>query len=141
MSHLERSLALGLEAPPTHRLLAEAYRRMGDPTGAERHLRRAAELEAARVPLETAEACLEALKLASQVARLGNVNAVSDAGVAGLLAEAGGRGALLNVQINLKSLPDGADKSGVRKGFERLEAELGREARRCQESVQAVLDA
>ena len=37
-------------------------------------------------------------------AKLGNANAITDAGVAGLLARAAGEGALLNVEINLKSL-------------------------------------
>jgi glutamate formiminotransferase/formiminotetrahydrofolate cyclodeaminase len=48
----------------------------------------AAELEATRVPLETARACLRVLELAERAARIGNPNAVSDAGVAGLLAGA-----------------------------------------------------
>lgn len=63
-------------------------------------------LGAAEVPLETARACAEVLVLALAVAERGNVNAVSDAGVAALLAEAGARGASYNVRINIASLED-----------------------------------
>jgi glutamate formiminotransferase/formiminotetrahydrofolate cyclodeaminase len=73
----------------------------------------AAGLEAARVPLATATACLRVTELAGRVAKCGNVNAITDAGAAGLLARAAGEAALLNVEINLKSLPDSADKHGV----------------------------
>jgi glutamate formiminotransferase/formiminotetrahydrofolate cyclodeaminase len=100
-----------------------------------------ADLEAARVPLETAEACLEVLGLAEQAARLGNVNAVSDAGVAGLMAAAGGEGALLNVQINLKSLPDNADKNDIQRNLQRLYDALGPAAQRCRDAVRAVMEA
>lgn len=72
-----------------------------------------AELEAARVPLSTARACVEVAELAAIAAVSGNGNAVTDAGVAGLLARAAGEGALWNVEINLKSLPPSADKEGV----------------------------
>ena len=41
------------------------------------------------------------LELARRLAPIGNRNAVSDVGVAGLLAVAALRGAALNVQINL----------------------------------------
>ncbi|MHB1264917.1 MAG: glutamate formimidoyltransferase [Gemmatimonadaceae bacterium] len=63
-------------------------------------------LGAAEVPLETARACAEVATLALAVAERGNVNAVSDAGVAALLAEAGARGAAYNVRINIASLED-----------------------------------
>ena len=63
-------------------------------------------IEAARVPLETAQACAEAAELAAVVAQDGNSNAVSDAGVAALLAEAGARGAAYHVRINVASLPN-----------------------------------
>ena len=68
-------------------------------------------IEAARVPLETAEACADAAELAAVVAQDGNSNAVSDAGVAALLAEAGARGAAYNVRINVASL--GSDPRGA----------------------------
>jgi glutamate formiminotransferase/formiminotetrahydrofolate cyclodeaminase len=45
-------------------------------------------------------------ELAAQVATKGNTNAVSDAGVAGLLAEAACRGAAYNVRINIAALED-----------------------------------
>ena len=57
--------------------------------------------EATRVPLATALAASEVLDLARRLAPIGNRNAVSDVGVAGLLAAAALRGAALNVQINL----------------------------------------
>ena len=63
-------------------------------------------LGAAEVPLETARACMRVLELSAAVAARGNTNAVSDAGVAALLAEAACRGAVYNVRINVSSLDD-----------------------------------
>jgi glutamate formiminotransferase/formiminotetrahydrofolate cyclodeaminase len=50
-------------------------------------------VDAAEVPLETARACAEVAELAAVAAEDGNANALSDAGVAALLAEAGARAA------------------------------------------------
>ena len=66
----------------------------------------AALLGAAEVPLETARACVRVIELAAAVGARGNTNAVSDAGVAALLAEAACRGAVYNVRINVSSLDD-----------------------------------
>jgi len=66
----------------------------------------AALLGAAEVPLQTAQACVRVLELAVTVAARGNTNAVSDAGVAALLAEAACRGAVYNVRINVAALDD-----------------------------------
>jgi glutamate formiminotransferase/formiminotetrahydrofolate cyclodeaminase len=99
-----------------------------------------ANLDAARVPLRTAEACLEVLGLAERAARSGNPNAVTDAGVSGLLARAAGEGALLNVEINLKSAPATADKEDVETGLHRLRAAFDAAARDHQTAVRSVLD-
>jgi len=100
-----------------------------------------ADLGAARVPLETARACTRVAELAATAARLGNVNAVSDAGVAGLLAQAAGEGALLNVQINLKSLAPSADKQGVAADLDSARATLRSAAERCRDAVEAAMGA
>jgi glutamate formiminotransferase/formiminotetrahydrofolate cyclodeaminase len=63
-------------------------------------------LGAASVPLETARACAQVAELALAVAERGNSNAVTDAGVAALLAEAGCVGASYNVRVNVSSLAD-----------------------------------
>jgi methenyltetrahydrofolate cyclohydrolase len=60
--------------------------------------------EATRVPLVTAQAAFEVLELARRLAPIGNGNAISDVGVAALLAVTAVRGAALNVQINLPSI-------------------------------------
>jgi glutamate formiminotransferase / formiminotetrahydrofolate cyclodeaminase len=101
----------------------------------------AAGLEATRVPLRTAEACAEVIELATRAAKSGNRNAVTDAGVAGLLAQAAGEGALLNVEINLKSLPEGADKQGVERDLHRLAATLRRASEDCRTAVTSTLNA
>jgi glutamate formiminotransferase/formiminotetrahydrofolate cyclodeaminase len=101
----------------------------------------AANLEASRVPLRTAEACLKVLELAAQAARLGNANAVTDAGTAGLLARAAAEGALLNVEINLKSSPAGADKNDVETALQRVRSALGPAAQRCADAVHSALKA
>jgi glutamate formiminotransferase/formiminotetrahydrofolate cyclodeaminase len=66
----------------------------------------AALMKAAEVPLETARACVGVAKLAAVCAQKGNSNAVSDAGVAALLAEAACKGAAYNVRINVSSMSD-----------------------------------
>jgi len=44
--------------------------------------------------------------IAATAAERGNVNSITDAGVAGLILKAGCEGAALNVQINLATLKD-----------------------------------
>src|SRR5689334_7383506 len=63
-------------------------------------------LKAAEVPLETARAAVEVAQLAAVVAEKGNSNAVTDAGVAALLAQAAARGAAYNVRVNIQALED-----------------------------------
>jgi len=63
-------------------------------------------MKAAAVPLETARACVAVAKLAATCAQKGNTNAVSDSGVAALLAEAACKGAAYNVRINVASMSD-----------------------------------
>jgi formiminotetrahydrofolate cyclodeaminase len=60
------------------------------------------------VPMRVAEACVKVMDLCRPAAEKGNVNAVSDAGVAVLMAEAGLRSAALNVLINLAWIKDEA---------------------------------
>jgi glutamate formiminotransferase/formiminotetrahydrofolate cyclodeaminase len=63
-------------------------------------------IAAAEVPLETARACAGVADLALTVATQGNSNAITDAGVAAVLAQAGCRAAAWNVRINVASLDD-----------------------------------
>ena len=63
-------------------------------------------IEAAKVPLRVAYKCLDILNLSKEVAEKGNINVVSDAGVAVLRAEAALESAILNVKINLRMIKD-----------------------------------
>lgn len=65
-----------------------------------------ATLRAAQVPLEVAKLALQTLALVLEVAEKGNVNAVSDAGSAGSLANTAIYAAGLNVKININGLTD-----------------------------------
>ncbi|MGH2349888.1 MAG: cyclodeaminase/cyclohydrolase family protein [bacterium] len=97
---------------------AEAFGRVigayGLPRGSdqEKKDRRAAIQDALRnaaaIPLTTAEQAVLVLALMPDLARAGNPNAISDVGVAAVLAHAAVRGALLNVAINVKSITEAA---------------------------------
>jgi glutamate formiminotransferase/formiminotetrahydrofolate cyclodeaminase len=83
-------------------------------------------LGAARVPLETAHAAARVAALAATIAEKGNPNAVSDAGVAALLAEAACRGAAYNVRINVAALPErSAGQTLVQEADEAVTAAAG----------------
>jgi formiminotetrahydrofolate cyclodeaminase len=62
--------------------------------------------DAVRVPLIVAGRCTEILRLSGKIARICNRNAISDVGVAALMAYASMRGASMNVRINLASIDD-----------------------------------
>jgi len=89
-----------------------AAMRLPKGTDAEKGVRKAAIQGAYRratdVPLDTMRAGVDALELARLAAERGNRNAITDAGVAGLLAHAAVRGAALNVRINLAAIADAA---------------------------------
>ncbi|HKW49073.1 MAG TPA: cyclodeaminase/cyclohydrolase family protein, partial [Gemmatimonadaceae bacterium] len=65
----------------------------------------------------------------------GNTNAASDAGVAALLAEAGCRGAVLNVRINVSSLDDKSLGAGLLEEGKQLVAQT---SERVKAAIQAV---
>jgi formiminotetrahydrofolate cyclodeaminase len=89
--------------------LSDVYK-MPKNTDAEKAARTAKMQEALKkaceVPLEIGLKSLEVAKLAERAADLGNVAAVSDAGVAVLLAQACAQSAALNVKINVNSIKD-----------------------------------
>ncbi|MBA3340569.1 MAG: glutamate formimidoyltransferase [Gemmatimonadaceae bacterium] len=90
---------------------------------------------AAEVPLDTARLCAESAELAAVVATKGNSNAMTDAGLAALLAEAGAKGAAYNVLVNVNSL---ADRSrGVRLA-KKADALVTRAAAAASEATNAV---
>jgi len=86
----------------------------------------AALIGAANVPLSITEAAVEVARLSLSAAEKGNTNAVSDAGVAVLLAEAAAQSAALNVKINLAWIEDEAFKKDA---WTRVEAALSETAR------------
>jgi formiminotetrahydrofolate cyclodeaminase len=91
--------------------LSEVYK-MPKNTDAEKAARTAKMQEALKkacqVPFEIGLKSLEVAKLAQRAAEIGNVAAVSDAGVAVLLAQACAQSAALNVKINVNSIKDDA---------------------------------
>ena len=70
--------------------------------------RQAALHEAARVPIEIAEACADVLRLCDRAAGKTNPNAASDIAVSAFLASAALEDSVANVQINLPLLKDEA---------------------------------
>jgi formiminotetrahydrofolate cyclodeaminase len=77
----------------------------------EEKAKRAAAIQAAlkdatQAPLRAVKACFEVILLAAAAAEKGNLNVISDAGVAALAANAGLRSAALNVFVNAKAIKD-----------------------------------
>lgn len=64
--------------------------------------------DATLAPLRAVKACFEVILLSEAAADKGNLNVISDAGVAVLAANAGLRSAALNVYINAKAIKDRA---------------------------------
>jgi glutamate formiminotransferase/formiminotetrahydrofolate cyclodeaminase len=109
--------------------VSAAYKLPKDPAAAAVARRAAisdALIGAAEIPLETARACARVAALAVLVASQGNPNAVSDAAVAALLADAAVRGAAYNVRINVAALDEPGRGRALVEEAQRLVADTTR---------------
>ncbi len=91
------------------RRVMEAYvlpRATDEQKAARRQATQAALKDASQVPAEIVQLCREVAALSRVTTEKGNVQAISDAAIAALLADAGAQSAALNVKINLKLIND-----------------------------------
>jgi glutamate formiminotransferase / formiminotetrahydrofolate cyclodeaminase len=84
-----------------------------------------ASFEAALVPLKVAATALKVIELAVEAAKLGNSNAISDAGAAGILGHAALVSAGYNVKINLTSVQNKERRASLLKELAALEEKAG----------------
>jgi len=88
--------------------------------------------KATLVPLDVMKKSTQALELAKDIAKHGNKNSISDAGVAGLTAQTAAEGAYYNVIINLSDIQDEKFITEIRAEAEALKnqaIEIGDEIR------------
>jgi glutamate formiminotransferase/formiminotetrahydrofolate cyclodeaminase len=142
-AELGNSLAALVEADSrAYTAVSEAYKLPKEPDDALVRRKEAitqALLGASRVPLETARACASVAELAATVATKGNTNAVSDAGVAALLAEAACRGAAYNVRINVSALEDKSRGAALATEAAELVARTAKFAAQATAAVEAAI--
>ena len=135
----DRLLRLVDEDTQAFEQVMEAFR-LPKTTEAEKAARKqqiqAATLLAARVPLEVAETALQTYDLLLAMARDGNPNSITDAGVGALCVHAAVQGAVLNVRINLGSLEDPVTKAAMGQRCQ----ELVSGSRRLLEEVMALVE-
>ncbi|MGE4413121.1 MAG: cyclodeaminase/cyclohydrolase family protein [Candidatus Caldatribacteriota bacterium] len=81
-------------------------------------------IEAAKVPLEVARKSKELIDICQEIADKGNKNAISDAGVAVILAEAAFDSAIINVKINLNMIKDEKRNNSLTEEINNLNASV-----------------
>ncbi len=97
-------------------------------------------VDAATVPLAVMEMCAGVIQLAGPVAEKGNTNAVSDAGVAALVARAGLHSARLNVLINLGGIRAEEHQDFVEKARTGMADLVEKADRACDKVMDVVLE-
>lgn len=91
------------------------------------------------VPLGTAEACLEAMRLCAEMAALAPSEMISDVGTGALLGHAGLKAAAYNVRINLPNIQDEGFHAEVRERLDGLFAQADAYAREVEAKVEEAL--
>jgi glutamate formiminotransferase/formiminotetrahydrofolate cyclodeaminase len=132
---------LGEEDAAAFEAVTAAYRIPKDREPERRRAVQAALMEACRVPLDALRAAREVAALAARGTESGNRNAVSDAGVAALLAVASARGAAYNLRINTAAMPEPAESAPLVEEARRLVQEAIEDGERAARAVDAALTA
>jgi formiminotetrahydrofolate cyclodeaminase len=87
------------------------------------------------VPLHVAELSLEAAEQAAHIARIGNVNAATDAAAGALLAQAAVAVAALNVKVNAGTLQDQGQADTLREEIAKLENQIAKVVKQAQKTA------
>jgi formiminotetrahydrofolate cyclodeaminase len=94
---------------------------------------------AAKVPLIVAGRCTHLIRLSNSTVKVCNKNAISDVGVATLLAYSSLKSAALNVEINLKSIKDEDFRNDAREELKDLRNEVDDVIETIMESVESAI--
>jgi glutamate formiminotransferase/formiminotetrahydrofolate cyclodeaminase len=126
----QRLITLVDEDSKSFASLMEAYR-LPKATELEKHARsvqiQSRLKHAADIPLATAENCSRALSLAESLSEIVDENVLSDLQTSLFLADAGTRGALANVEINLASINDGDYQNETRSEVDEIRKRIERD--------------
>ena len=123
----ERLLNLVDQDVAAYRKISGAYKLPKDSAGDKRKQEEAIQVglrEALAPPFKVCKLCHQAIKLCPVLAEKGNVNLISDVGVAVNFLESAFQSALLNVEINLKYIKDQEFIVEVRKILKPMEEEV-----------------
>jgi glutamate formiminotransferase/formiminotetrahydrofolate cyclodeaminase len=134
-----RLMRLGDEDAAAFNAVSAAYALPKEPEPPRKAAIQRALIGAAKVPLETLRSARDVAALAARAAEAGNKNAVSDAGVAALLAGAAAQGAAYNVRINISGMPDPAEAAPLAAEASGLLEEARRHAERAAAAVEAAI--
>jgi formiminotetrahydrofolate cyclodeaminase len=96
-----------------------------------------ANLRAIQVPLEVMDLAVSVLPKTLEVAQKGNINSISDVGVAGMMLRSALEGAAMNVMINL---PNFADKTKATEFKSQMETQLATGKKLADEIQEVVLN-
>jgi len=91
--------------------------------------------KAIEIPLETLEIAFDAVKISEAISKIGNPNAISDAGVAAINANAAAKGAYLNININMQAIEDDNFKNMIMKKADALISETNEIALKVEKQV------
>jgi glutamate formiminotransferase/formiminotetrahydrofolate cyclodeaminase len=136
-----RLMRLGDEDAAAFNAVSAAYALPKEPEAPRKAAIQKALMGAAHVPLETLRAARDVAALAARAAAAGNRNAVSDAGVAALLAGAAARGAAYNVRINISGMPDPVEAAPLAAETATVLADALRHAESAAGSVESAINA
>lgn len=114
---------LSSEDATAYKKLSDTFKLPGSHKNRKKKIQEALK-EATVVPFEICKISHEAIKLALKAAKNGNVNLITDAGIASLALKCAFRSGLLNVGINLKSITDDEFILNLRKILEPMEKEV-----------------
>ena len=90
---------------------------------------------AAIVPLQVARHAVDLFELAGEVAEQGNINTISDAGTAALLARASFSAASLNVEINARDISEVELARGWQEEMKELKAKINASESRLRDTL------
>ena len=90
-------------------------------------------------PLKMAELSLKTLELLDDFVQYGNKNAISDVGVAALLATAGAKGAIYNVKINIPGIENEMVVKEVKNQCENILANVKKISSEIEEKLEKIL--